>query len=110
MNKKIRVKIHAKVRKHLSGTVDRPRLAVFRSNQHIIAQIIDDTKSVTLAYVGDQKMSGTKLQKAYNVGKAIAEIALKHKITAIVFDRGGFLYKGRVAEVGKGAREGGLKF
>ncbi len=110
MNKNIRIRKHQKIRKHLKGTIDRPRLAVFRSNQHIIAQIIDDTKSITLAYAGDHKMSGTKLQKAYNVGKALAEVALKNKITTVVFDRGGFLYKGRISELGKGAREGGLKF
>lgn len=110
MKKINRIKKHLKIRKMLSGTKDRPRLSVFRSSQHISAQIIDDTKALTLVFAGDYKMSGTKLQKAYNVGKNLAENAKKQKITIVVFDRGGFLYKGRIAELGRGAREGGLKF
>lgn len=110
MNKDLRIKRHYKIRKKITGTSKRPRLSVFRSNQHICAQIIDDSKSTTLVFTSDIKMSGTKLQKAYNVGKTLAGNAAKIKITTVVFDRGGFLYKGRVAEVGRGAREGGLKF
>lgn len=110
MNKKLREKKHLKIRRKVIGTKDRPRLSVFRSNQHICAQIIDDTKSQTLTFVSDLKISGTKLQKAYNVGKTLAGTAKKLKITKVIFDRGGFLYKGRVAELGRGAREGGLKF
>ena len=110
MNKSLRIKRHQKIRKYLSGTLERPRLAVFRSSQHIQAQIIDYTQSKTLVFAADYKISGTKIQKAYNVGKTLAQKALKAKITAVVFDRGGFLYKGRVAELGRGAREGGLKF
>lgn len=96
--------------KKFFGTKDRPRLSVFRSNQHIVAQIIDDGLGKTLVYVADSDKTGTKLQKAYNVGKSLAEKALKSKIKQIVFDRGRFIYQGRVAEVAKGARDGGLKF
>lgn len=110
MNKQSRVKKHLKVRKKIMGTKDRPRLSVYRSSQHIVAQIIDDTVSKTLFFVSDYKEKGTKLQKAYNVGKSLAEKALKNKTKQVVFDRGGFLYQGRVAEVAKGARDGGLKF
>ena len=110
MKKDARIKRHQTIRKHLSGTKDRPRLAVFRSGKHIYAQIIDDSSSKTLVFASDIKESGTKMQKAYKVGKNIAEKALKNKITSVVFDRGGFLYHGRIAELGKGAREGGLKF
>ena len=107
---KSRVRRHIKVRKHLSGTKNRPRLAVFRSSSHIYAQIIDDSKSVTLVSASDVKEIGTKTEKAYNVGKKLAEKAIKKKISQVVFDRGGFLYHGRVSELAKGAREGGLKF
>jgi large subunit ribosomal protein L18 len=110
MSRKTRVSRHAKIRRRVIGTNDRPRLCVFRSNQHIFAQIVDDSKSVTLVSAADFKVTGTKVEKAYNVGKEIAQKALKLKITTVVFDRGGFLYQGRVAELAKGAREGGLKF
>lgn len=98
------------MKKRIFGTSDRPRLSVFRSSQHIVAQIIDDTKSKTVVFGSDLKEKGTKLEKAYNVGRDVASKALKKKITQVVFDRGGFLYQGRVAEVARGAREGGLKF
>ncbi len=110
MNKSSRIKKHLKVRKRICGTKERPRLSVYRSSQHIYAQIIDDTQNKTLVYVTDYKEKGTKQQKAYNVGKSLAEKAKSCKIKLVVFDRGGFLYQGRVAEVAKGAREGGLKF
>lgn len=110
MNKSSRIRKHLKVRKKIMGIKDRPRLSVYRSSQHILAQIIDDTQNRTLFFVSDYKEKGTKLQKAYNVGKSLAEKALKNKIKQVVFDRGGFLYQGRVAEVAKGAREEGLKF
>lgn len=105
-----RVRRHKRIRKYLSGTAKSPRLAVFRSSKHIYAQLIDDKIGKTLFSASDNKESGTKLEKAYKVGKKLAEKATKSKITAVVFDRGGFLYHGRVAEVAKGAREGGLKF
>ena len=101
---------HMTLRKYLSGTKNKPRLAVFRSSTHIYAQIIDDSKNVTLLSESDTKVTGTKKEKAYSVGKKLAEKAAKKKISQVVFDRGGFLYHGRVSELAKGAREGGLKF
>ncbi len=110
MNKNSRVRKHKKVRKSIVGISGKPRLSVFRSNKSIYAQIIDDSKGKTLAAASDLKESGTKLEKAYKVGKSLATTALKNKITTVVFDRGGFLYQGRVEQLAKGAREGGLKF
>ena len=110
MKRLSRVSRHHTIRKHLAGTTVRPRLAVFRSSQHIYAQIIDDVNSKTLVSESDLKLKGTKKERAYEVGKAVAQKALKVKIEAVVFDRGGFLYHGRIAEVARGAREGGLKF
>ena len=111
MNRQLRIKRHKKVRKKIMGTKDRPRLAVFRSNQHIYAQIIDDSAGKTLVSANDSKMTKEpKKKKAYETGKELAARALKRKIKQVVFDRGGFLYHGRVAELGKGAREGGLEF
>ena len=110
MNTIDRIRRHKKIRRKISGDAKRPRLSIFRSSQHISAQIIDDTKATTLVSASDIKMTGSKLQKAYNVGKTLASTAAKFKIITVTFDRGGFLYKGRVAELAKGAREGGLKF
>lgn len=111
MYKKLRVKRHLKIRKKIMGTKDKLRLAVFRSGKHIYAQIIDDSLGKTLAAFSDIKMDKlNKKQKAYEVGKKLAEKAAKLKVKNIIFDRGGFLYKGRVEELAKGAREGGLKF
>ena len=113
MKKQHRIRIHQKIRKHLIGTSKRPRLSVFRSNIHIYAQIIDDTVNKTLVSESDAKVEGNKMskkQKAYEVGKKLAEKAIKSKIKSVVFDRGGFLYQGRIAELAKGAREGGLEF
>ncbi len=110
MQKINRLKKHEKIRRKVSGTDKQPRLAVYRSNQHVFAQMIDDTKGVTLVSGSDIKLKGTKKEKAYNLGKELAEKALKLKITTVVFDRGGFLYQGRIAEIARGAREGGLKF
>ena len=98
------------IRKRIIGTGSKPRLSVFRSSQHIYAQIIDDSNSKTLVAVADIKETGTKKEKAYKLGKDLAQKALKKKITEVIFDRGGFLYHGRIAEIAKGAREGGLKF
>lgn len=105
-----RIKRHKRIRKHIVGTRERPRLAVFRSGKHTFAQIINDENDTTLAACSDIKMKGTKNEKAYEVGKLLAQKALKAKITSVVFDRGGFLYHGRVEMVAKGTREGGLKF
>ena len=111
MYKVKRVRKHRKIRRRLIGINSRLRLAVFRSNQHIFAQIIDDKAGKTLAATSDLDVnSGSKKVKAYDVGKRLAAKALKLKIKKVVFDRGGFLYHGRVAEFGRGAREGGLEF
>lgn len=110
-----RQRIKNRVRKVVSGTTERPRLAVFRSNNEIYAQIIDDTQGVTLAAASSRdkdiaKASGNKTEKAALVGKAIAEKAIKAGIENVGFDRGGYLYHGRVKSLAEGAREGGLKF
>ncbi len=106
-----RIKKHDSIRRRINGTSSRPRLAVFRSRERIYAQVIDDSKSVTLVFESDLKISKLpKKERAYQVGKKLAEKALKKKIKEVVFDRGGFLYHGRIAELARGAREGGLKF
>lgn len=102
---------HLKVRKNIKGTTERPRLAVFKSAQHIYAQIIDDTKGVTLVAESDLKLDkGTKTEKAAVVGENLAKKALKAKVGKIVFDRGGFKYHGRISALAAGARKGGLEF
>ena len=111
MNRDSRKKRHLRIRKYLAGTSNRPRLAVFRSSSHIFAQIIDDSMGKTLVAASDLKLTkGTKSERAFEVGKKLAEKAIKHKIKNVLFDRGGFLYHGRVAELARGAREGGLIF
>ncbi len=107
-----RQKRHYSIRKYLRGTTERPRLAVFRSNNYIYAQIIDDSQSKTLVSESDLKMDqgGTKMERAVKVGENLAEKALKKNISQVVFDRGGFLYHGRIEKVAFGAREKGLKF
>lgn len=111
MEKQSRMKKHSKIRQRIIGTAERPRLSVFRSSQHIFAQLIDDKAGKTLAGANDLKMAKEqKNKKAYEVGKQLAAKALKLKIKKVVFDRGGFLYTGRVESLAKGAREGGLEF
>lgn len=111
MSKDLRIKRHKKVRKKILGTKERPRLSVFRSNQHIYAQIINDEDGKTLVSASDVKSAEKqKSKRAYEVGKKLAEKALKVKIKKVVFDRGGFLYHGRIEQLAKGAREGGLRF
>ena len=109
-----RQRIKFRIKKIVSGTAQKPRLAVFRSNSEIYAQIIDDTKGVTLVAASsrdkDLKASGTKTEKAKQVGEAIAKKALAAGIETISFDRGRYLYHGRVKSLAEGAREGGLKF
>ena len=109
-----RLKRHTRVRGKISGTAERPRLAVYRSNAHISAQLIDDVNGVTLAsantYEHDFEGIGSNKEAARKVGLAIAERALAKGISAVVFDRGGYIYHGRVSELAEGAREGGLKF
>ena len=109
-----RLKRHARVRSKITGTAERPRLDVFRSNSHIYAQLLDDVKGVTLAAAGSNEkdfgISGGNCEGARKVGKLIAERAKDKKISEVVFDRGGYIYHGRVKELAEGAREGGLKF
>ncbi|MCL5784270.1 MAG: 50S ribosomal protein L18 [Patescibacteria group bacterium] len=107
-----RKKRHLRVRKHLIGLTQRPRLAVFRSNMYIYAQIIDDIKGRTLTAESDVKLNKkvSKSDRAYEVGKNLAEKAKALGIKQVVFDRGGFLYHGRVEKLAQGAREGGLEF
>ena len=110
-----RLRIRRRIRKNLSGTPSRPRLAVFRSNKEIYAQIIDDVtgKTIIAASSRDKDITsakGTKSEIATLVGKAIAERAIKVGVDTISFDRGGYQYHGRVKSLAEGAREGGLKF
>jgi len=113
----IRVIRHARVRKKISGTPEMPRLCVYRSNSNIYAQVIDDTKGCTLVSAStlDANLKGQleevdKKGAAKLVGKLVAERALQAGIKAVVFDRGGYVYTGRVAELAAGAREAGLDF
>lgn len=106
-----RLKRHYRLRKKIMGTDKNPRLAVFRSNQHIYAQIIDDQKHITLISGSDLGLEkGTKSELAYKVGRLVAAKAVKKGIKTVVFDRGGYLYHGRIAKLVEGARSGGLKF
>lgn len=109
-----RLKRHARVRAKISGTADRPRLAVYRSNANIYAQIIDDVKGVTLVSASSIEAGfegiGSNKEAAKKVGTRIAEKALAAGIETVVFDRGGYIYHGRVSELAAGAREAGLKF
>ena len=109
-----RVKRHLRVRAKISGTAAMPRLCVYRSNANITAQIIDDVAGVTLVSASTLEASfegnGGNKAAAKQVGLTVAERALEKGITAVVFDRGGSLYHGRVSELAEGAREGGLKF
>ena len=109
-----RVRRHKKIRRDIIGTKDRPRLCVFRSNQHIYAQLINDENAKVLMSVSDKDLKAKKGEKksdeAKEVGKMIAKQAIESKIEKVVFDRGGFVFHGRVKAVAEGAREGGLKF
>lgn len=110
---KMRQKRHARVRSKISGTAECPRLNVFRSNKNIYAQVIDDVAGVTLASAStlDKEVSkGTKTEQAIVVGKLVAERAVAKGISEVVFDRGGYLYHGRVKALADSARENGLKF
>ena len=101
---------HSRVRKQIIGTNDIPRLNIYRSNKNIYAQIIDDEKGVTLAQSSSMKFKGNNAEVAAKVGKAIAAEAKKKKISKVVFDRGGYLYHGRVKALAEAARENGLEF
>jgi len=114
---KIRAKKHLRIRNRFNGIAERPRLAVFRSNNHIYAQIIDDTVGNTLVSASTvQDEVGKELEKTNNieaaayVGKLIAKKALEKGITTVVFDRGGFIYQGKVKALAEAAREAGLEF
>jgi len=105
---------HRRVRAKVKGTKECPRFSVFRSNQHISAQLVDDNKRETLVSFDDLKIKNkkglTKMQLAKEVGRLIAKKALEKKIKKVVFDRGGYKYHGRVKAMAEGAREEGLKF
>jgi len=106
-----RARRHNRIRAKVSGTSERPRLAIFKSNSYIYAQIIDDTKGNTLSAVSDLGLKGkTKTERAKLAGDALAKSAKAKGISAVVFDRGGFIYTGRVRAFAEGAREGGLIF
>ena len=113
----VRVNTHRKLRNHISGTAERPRLAVFRSNNHMYAQIIDDTVGNTLVSASTlQSDVKAELEKTNNVeaaaylGTVIAKKALEKGITSVVFDRGGFIYQGKIKALADAAREAGLNF
>ena len=113
----VRLKRRIRIRGKVSGTADRPRLAVFRSNKHIYAQLIDDVAGITLAAAGSkdpdlrqQLQSGSTVEAATIIGKAVAEKAKAKGIEAVVYDRGGNLYHGRIKALADGAREAGLLF
>ena len=113
----VRLRIHERIRKNLSGTESRPRLCVFRSNKHIYAQIVDDSKGTTLtaastldADTKGQMKNGGNIAAAKAVGKIVAQRALEKGINAVLFDRGGYIYHGRVKALADAAREAGLKF
>jgi large subunit ribosomal protein L18 len=108
-----RERIKAGVRKKISGTGERPRLSVFRSNRGLYVQIIDDLKGVTLASASTSELgekAALNIENSKNVGKKIAEKAIASGVQTIVFDRNGYLYHGNIKALAEGAREGGLKF
>ena len=110
----IRKRVHKRIRQKVAGSTERPRLAVFRSVKHIYAQVIDDTVGHTLAAASSNEKSGIKsggnVAGAKAVGKLLAERAKEKGVKSVVFDRGGYLYHGRVKALAEAAREGGLKF
>lgn len=110
-----RNKIRSRIRGRISGTTARPRLSIFRSNKDIYAQIIDDSRGLTICAASSREkeiaaVKDTKVAQATIVGKKLAEKALAAGISSVVFDRGGYLYHGRVKSLADGAREGGLQF
>ena len=107
-----RLKIKFRIRKNVTGSAERPRLSVFRSNKQIYAQVIDDTTGKTLAAASSLKMDvkAPKKEIAAKVGEQIAKVAQEAGVQAVVFDRNGYLYHGRIKELADAARNGGLKF
>lgn len=102
---------HRRMRFYLKGTAERPRLNVFRSNKQIYAQVIDDINSVTIASASSLKLeNGANIEGAKEVGKLVAEMAVKKGVKKVIFDRGGYLYHGRVKALADAAREAGLEF
>ena len=108
--KESRKRIHLRVRKKVNGTAERPRLSVYRSNNAIYCQVINDLEGHTLAAATSIGLKGNNSEQATEVGKLIAERAKAAGISQVVFDRGGYLYHGRVKALAEGAREGGLQF
>ena len=113
--KEINRKRHYRLRRRLAGTTERPRLAVYRSGKHIYAQVIDDVRAMTLAAASSldkdlRSDSGANVEAARKVGELVAKRAQEAGITSVVFDRGGFLYHGRIAALADAAREAGLEF
>lgn len=108
--KQSRQRIHMRIRKKVNGTAERPRLSIFRSNKSIYCQVINDLTGNTVASATSAGMTGTKQEQAVAVGKLIAERTKATGIESVVFDRGGYLYHGRVKSLAEGAREGGLQF
>src|SRR5580658_1891814 len=113
----IRERVHVRIRRKLRGTTERPRLTVFRSTAHIYAQVIDDTKGVTLVAAsstekadGGKKATGGNVAAAKEIGKRVAERAKENGIDKVVFDRGGYIYHGRVKALADASREAGLEF
>jgi large subunit ribosomal protein L18 len=106
-----RTRRHSRIRAKVSGTSERPRLAVFKSNKNITAQIINDEKGETLCYVWTNKEAGRTLaEKSVSAGKKIAELAKDKKISKVVFDRGGFIFTGNIKALAEAARTNGLEF
>lgn len=106
-----RIRLKSKIRAKIFGTAERPRLSVFRSNNYVYAQVINDDKSETLVSASDMKLNkGTKTERAKIVGAEIAKLAIEKGVNSCVFDRNGFKYTGRVKSLADSAREAGLKF
>ncbi len=108
--KEKRQKRHRRIRARVKGTAKCPRLAVFKSNQYIYAQLIDDEKGKTIIGLNDSKLKGKKMETAHKIGELIAKEALAKKIDKVVFDRGGYKYHGRIKAIAESARAKGLKF
>ena len=109
----IRQRIHSRIREKLAGTTERPRLNIYRSLNHIYAQVIDDQKGETLVSASTLSLkakTGGNVAAAKEIGKAVAELAVKQGIKKVVFDRGGYLYHGRIKALADAAREAGLEF
>ena len=102
---------HARIRARISGTSEKPRLSIFKSNRHMYAQLIDDTTGATIIGISSEKAEGKSMtEKAVSLGKMIAKEAIAKKVSKIAFDRGGFKYTGKIKLFADSAREGGLKF